>query len=122
MVKNRRFARFVGDVFKRMSEAYRVLYDAENRKLYDKQLAEGGPVRLIKKERETEGKPEETRIASPQARKFFNLGMSAMAEGNLAGAKMNLTLALNMAKDDPTILARLEEVKQRMEEKKSDGT
>jgi curved DNA-binding protein CbpA len=80
-------------VFSRLAEAYRVLIDPGQREAYDRGLAEG-EVRMstgIK----VRPRPEEL-IADVGARRFYRLGMEALAAGNGKSAAINLRMALSM--------------------------
>lgn len=111
LIENKRFKMIVGQVFKRMNEAYQVLSEPQKRKRYDRELVEGGNLRLIEKERTAEGpQAEALKIPDLKARRFYTLALNALTEGNLKVAKMNLKLALAIAKGNPIIKAKLSEV------------
>jgi DnaJ-class molecular chaperone len=94
-------------IYKRITEGYRVLMDAELRREYDLLLA-AGTKRLVKKERPQRGpKRPEAELENPQARKFFLLAQDAAGRGDKKGARMNYQFALNLEGDSPLIKQRL---------------
>jgi DnaJ-class molecular chaperone len=98
-------------VYKRVTEAYRVLGDPEQRKLYEAQRTTGG-VRLDKTSRNVPTvRRAEDAIASPQAKKYFLLAADAERRGDRKGARLNLQLALQMEPDNPVLKERLEKLK-----------
>lgn len=95
------------EIYKRVTEGYKILSDSRTRKEYDQGLAEG-QLRLVRTERKKSGVlREEEAIESPQARKFFLLAQTAERRGDFKGARLNYKLALNMAADHPVIQAHL---------------
>ncbi len=106
----------IGAVFKRMCEAYKVLGDSDDRAAYDRLRESQGAKRYIRTDKTVDGpRAKETEIVNPQARKFFSLAQNSLNDGNLSAAKMNLTLALSLAPNEPVIKAALDEVKARIE-------
>jgi len=108
------FRQAAGQVFRRMTEAYQVLMNAEKRSDYDKRILKdrsGDSLRLSGNEREQKGpKVRDREIENAQARKFYNLAQSAIRDGDYGAAKMNLKLAAQMAGEHPLIKKSLEEV------------
>jgi len=101
----------VARVFKRLNEAYQTLSDPEKSKEYQIVLERGESLRLIRKERGVEGpKAQDTQITNPQARKFYNLAMTALRDGKVSAAKMNLALAEKLAPGHPAIKSALEDL------------
>jgi DnaJ-class molecular chaperone len=98
-------------VYKRVTEAYRVLGDPEQRKLYEAQR-QTGAVRLDKTTRQvaTIRRPEDA-ITSPQARKYFLLAVETERRGDRKGARLNLQLALQMEPANPVLKEWLEKLK-----------
>ncbi len=97
-------------LYSRVTEAYRVLTNGERRGQYDRQLA-GGKRRWTA---DDDAKPKRSRpedqIADPAARKFYLLGINALASGNEGGALMNLKFALQRDPGNPIIQQALERV------------
>lgn len=115
ILNNPTLSKNVAAIFKTMSEAYQVLLKPEKRKHYDEVLLKKEGVRLIEKSRDTEGpKREDAEIKNPQAKKFYNLAVSAIGENNFSAAKMNLTLALSMAPNEQVIKNKLSEVEEKL--------
>lgn len=99
-------------VYSRVAEAYKVLSDARRRKLYDEQLAKG-EVRLTL---DAEAKPKldrpEDKIANPNAKKFYLLGMKSIRSGDAKSGILNLKFALSAEPTSEVIkeaLAKAEE-------------
>ena len=108
------FRQAAGQVFRRMTEAYQILMNAEKRNEYNRQLVRDRSIENLRyggNEREQKGpKVRDREIENVQARKFYNLAQSAIRDGDYAAAKMNLKLAGQMAGDHPLIKKSLEEV------------
>jgi|GEM_PF-2316262 len=116
IVGNAQLSKKVAKIFKCMSEAYQVILKPEKRKAYDEILAKDEGLRLLTKSRENEGpKRVDASITNPQARKFYNLAVSSIGEGNYSAAKINLSLALSMAPNDATIVAKMAEVEKKLQ-------
>ena len=83
-------------IFKRMSEAYRVLNDHGRRKRYDAQLAKGGTQRLVETKRDQAGpKSPDATLKTPAGKRCFMEAIKFMKQKNYGQAKLNLQLALN---------------------------
>ena len=109
------------EVYKRVAEAYRVLENAAARKEYDEGLAQG-QVRLIRQEREGVNlKQPDEGIESPQAKRFFRLGLDALHAKDLKGAHMNFTFALSMEPGNATIKAQVADLEAKLGIKKKPG-
>lgn len=115
LLENKKLFSLISTIFKRMNEAYQVLKDQEKRKQYDDQIADGGEERLITKERTRTGPRQDAdQIGNPQAKKFYSYAQSALDANNLSSAKMNISLAISMAPNDPVIMAKKEEIEKRL--------
>lgn len=113
LLENKKLFSLISTIFKRMNEAYQVLKDQEKRKEYDDQLADGGEERLITKERTRTGPRQDAdQISNPQAKKFYTYAQSAIDANNLSSAKMNISLAISMAPNDPVIKSKMEEIEE----------
>ncbi len=108
------FRQAAGQIFRRMTEAYQILMNAEKRAEYDRRISKdrnGETLRFSTGEREQKGpKVRDREIENPQARKFYNLAQSAIRDGDYAAAKMNLKLAAQMAGEHPLIKKSQEEI------------
>lgn len=98
-------------VYKRITEAYRVLGDPEARRQYEEQRKQGA-IRLDAKERPagTLKRPEDA-VTDPNARKYYTLALDAERRGDARGAKLNLQLALQLDPKNPLLLEKLEKYK-----------
>lgn len=83
------------EVFKRMGEAYRILFDYGRRKRYDAQLAEGGKARMVETKREKKGpRSPDAELKTPAGKRCFLAALQAMKTKNYQNAKLQLQLAL----------------------------
>jgi DnaJ-class molecular chaperone len=100
-------------VYKRITEAYRVLGDPEQRRRYESQRGKAtNVVRLEAGDRGQAGpKRPEDAITNPKAKKYFQLALDAERRGDVKGAKLNLQLALQMDPANPVLKERLEKLK-----------
>lgn len=100
-------------IYRRGTEAYRVLTVSESRKRYDEQLKQGrmrhdasdtGPRKSIG------ARPGELHVTSPKARPFFMKAAEALKANNVAQAKLNLQMCLQHEPDNESIKAKLAEL------------
>ena len=82
-------------VYKRMTEAYRVLVDPEMRALYDEAVARG-ELRLDSQVRGRRRTGAAREIANPLARVYLASGREKFEAGDLAGAQMDAELGLSL--------------------------
>jgi len=83
-------------IFKRMTEAYRVLNDHGRRHRYDAHLDKGGAGRLVDTKREQAGpKSPDATLKTPAGKRCFMQALQFMKQKNFSQAKLNLQLALN---------------------------
>ncbi len=81
-------------VFKRMSEAYRVLGDFSRRKQYDANLAQGR-TRMDQAKREQTGpRSPDAALKTPTGKRLFMQALDQIKRKDYKGAKQNLQLAL----------------------------
>ncbi len=98
-------------IYKRMTEGYKILMNSQDRKEYNQGLPQG-QMRLNRVERRNLGpKPKADNIHNPQAKKFFTLGQQAEHQGDLKGAKLNYTFALNLVGKHPLIEEHIAHIK-----------
>ena len=98
-------------IFKRITEAFKILNDPETRVEYDKSLK--GPNRaenlryvhgvMGETKREDEGQP-------PMGRKYYQMGKIALNNMDYKGAKINFQLAAKMEPNNELFKQRLAEV------------
>jgi DnaJ-class molecular chaperone len=102
------------EVYKRVAEAYRVLENPAARKSYDEGLAQGRN-RMIVQEREgARLKAPDEGIESPQAKRFFRMGLDSLRANDLKGALLNFNFALSMEPGNATIKAQVAEVEAKL--------
>lgn len=100
-------------IYRRGTEAYRVLTVSESRKRYDEQLKQG---RMRHDPSDTgarkvpAGKPGQFGVTSPKARPFFMKAVQALKDSNHAQAKLNLKMCLQHEPDNEGIQAKLAEL------------
>lgn len=95
-------------IYKRLTEAYKVLGDSQDRRHYDEAVAQG-QLRLVRVDKRGGGPPRAAAaIEHPQARKFFELGQAAERRKDYKGARLNYKLAADLIGDHPAIRERLE--------------
>lgn len=101
-------------IYRRGAEAYRVLTDMEQRRRYDEGLRKG----TLRYEEPTPGTvrppPGGLEVKTLRARPFLQKALEQIKTGDLKGAKLNLTLALNHEPDNAPLKAKLEEVLQQL--------
>ena len=101
-------------IYRRGAEAYRVLLDPEQRRLYDAQRARG-KLRLDPEEKTDRGAPTGSLgVRSPRARPFAQKAADAVKKGDWATARLNLKLALQHEPGNALLEARLAEVEQNL--------
>lgn len=105
-------------VFKRVSEAFKVLVNPEARSRYDDHLAApSGEQNLRLLDREKPGtSPEDpsSDATTPAGKKYLHYAVLAQAEGKYRSARMFLTMALQYEPDNERLHARLDEVTRKL--------
>lgn len=104
-----------GAIYRRGAEGYRVLTDPEQRRRYDEGLSKGN-VRYVESASPTTQRPPPgaLEVKSIKARPFVQKALEMLKSGDLKGAKLNLSLALNYEPENASLVAKLDEVKQRL--------
>ncbi len=103
-------------IYKRLVEAYMVLRNPYKRREYDQELIssrgeEGVRLRdAAEVVQRKEGK--KATIFNRQAKRFYELAMTALREKNIHSAKMNLRLALNADPENEFLQDKLEEIEE----------
>lgn len=87
-------------VYKRMTEAYNVLSDPEQRVAYDRALTEG-QVRLAPEFRSRRLDADERQVANPFARIYLRSGRRKYELGDLNGAWIDCELGLSLEETPP---------------------
>ena len=97
----------LGDVYRRIGEAYRVLRHDNTRRKYIRQLSSGS-LRYDDSVREKTGPTTLEELSQDMGtRKFLRLADQALASGNPAGALQNLKFAASMEADNQDIQERI---------------
>lgn len=112
------------EIYKRIAEAYGVLKDPEVRRIYDEQLASGGPSRLDRAALEQASRKStsapDAAATTQQGRRFLSLGLDQLRRKDYVGAVMNLRFALNTEPGNKAIEAHLDEARAALEAQKQD--
>ena len=109
------------EVYKRVAEAYRVLENAAARKAYDEGLVQGRNRMLVQEREGARLKAPDEGIESPQAKRFFRLGLDALRANDLKGALLNFNFALSMESGNATIQAQVADLEAKLGVKKRPG-
>lgn len=96
-------------VYSRVVEAYKVLSDKNRRGQYDNALARGDM--RLKAGAKVRPKSVEDSIKNPKARQFYKLAQTALNDGDVTSARMNLQFALAMEPENELIQQLLEKAK-----------
>lgn len=105
------------EVYKRITEAFKVLLDPHARTEYDQQIAGDGSGRLRYLEF---GRTREPAVVSadvattPASRRYVNFADLAERNGNLKSARMYLTLAAQCEPQNDTLRGRLDEITKKL--------
>ncbi len=102
------------EIYRRGTEAYRVLTVSQSRKRYDEQLTQGrtrhdpsdtGAGKVVPVARTGQ-----LSVSSAKARPFFMKAVEALKTNNYAQAKLNLQMCLQHEPDNESIKAKLAEI------------
>lgn len=94
-------------VYKRIAEAYRVLQDPAARAAYDTGVR-AGQHRFVRDERARTGPPPpDEGLTNPQAKRLLRLGLEALKQGDLKGARASFVLAQQLEPRAEAIGAQL---------------
>lgn len=104
-------------IFRRGAEAYRVLLDPGARKRYDEGLSKG-ELRLSPERARASKAPSAAQRINRKAHPFWKKAQAAMKREDWQTAKLNLNIAKQHDPDNPTIAAALEQVQERIAERK----
>jgi curved DNA-binding protein CbpA len=99
-------------IFKRMTEAYRVLIDPDLRRAYDLGLKDGR-LRLTDETAAQRPPSNEDLLKSPGGQRHYRAAMQALAANDLPSAELNLKLAMSHEGDLAFLKELAEEVKQK---------
>ena len=98
------------EIFKRLNEAYRVLCDHEQRKLYEACLADGRNRLTFEDRRIMAPKSPEETIQSREGRQFFIKARDELKAGNLLQAELNAKMAKSREGENAAIESVLAQV------------
>ena len=101
-------------VYRRATEAYRVLTNAEQRRFYDEQRAQGRTrfaPELVRRSVRPSGAPVHAETYSARARPFVAQAEQALRAKNYKQAKLNLQIALQHDAGNETLVRKLSEVR-----------
>ena len=107
-------------IYRRGTEAYRVLLDSQKRVVYDKGLEAGHKrysaewVEKVQKERPRGG---QVIVSSPKARTFYASARRAIASQDWSQAKLNLKMTLQHDPDNEGLKEALDKVQEEMTKK-----
>ena len=111
--------RKIYEVYKRMSEAFKVLINSELRRAYEAGLDgtdRKNNLRYLDRGRQLASFEDPTSDAStPAGKRYLHFANLAAAEGNLRSARMYLTLAMQCEPQNVALRGRLDEVTRRLE-------
>jgi len=113
------FCKKVTTIFKRITEAYKILSDPETRRIYTEGI--NGPDRannLRYIHGVQGGPPKEDEGQTPLGKKYFQMGKTALNNMDYKGAKINFQLALRMEPNNESFKKRLAEVEELLKKKK----
>jgi CheY-like chemotaxis protein len=111
--------RKIYEVYKRMSEAFKVLINSELRSAYEAGLdgtERAANLRYLDRGRQLASFEDPTSdAATPAGKRYLHFANLAASEGNLRSTRMYLTLALQCEPQNGALRARLDEVTRRLE-------
>lgn len=99
-------------VYKRITEAYRVLSDAERRRQYDAGLGQGQARWAAQTERQAVGpRSKDHALKNPKAKQLYRAADEARKKGDWKAVRTNLQLALAIEPDSDMVKRELEEAR-----------
>jgi len=117
-LENQELKSQIYDIFKRMSEAFKVLINPEARARYEENLSgPGGQENLRFHEPERAGGAPQDPTSDAQSaagKKYLHYAILAQSEGKYRSARMYLSMALQYEPDNEALQLRLEEVTRRL--------
>jgi DnaJ-class molecular chaperone len=113
----------ISRIFKRITEAYKVLSDEDKRAAYNKGLAQADRKKFLRfdakalEQIKTGGAPEDEGQTA-MGKKYYQLAKQSINNKDYKSARINLQLAVKMEPANQTFRARLQEVEDLLKEKK----
>ncbi len=99
-------------VYKRITEAYRVLSEPDRRRQYDEGLGRGQARWVAQTERRSSGlRPRDAALKTPRAQQLYRAAADARKKGDWKAVRMNLQLALALEPDSELVQKELEEAR-----------
>ena len=113
--------RAIGEIAKRISEAYSVLRNPRRRNAYDQQIAAKAGVRMQLAEAEAAGSRKQTEARqgrTPQGRQYFNLASANLRQGDFDSAVRNLQTAVTFEPDNAYFKEQLAQARKKLDPKR----
>ena len=107
----------VGNIAKRVTEAYSILRDPRRRKAYDRQLDGNEGMRMQLAQAEAGRRAEENKGQTPQGRQYYNLAQADIKRRDFASAERNLQTALTFEPGNEAFKQELLEAKDKADAK-----
>jgi curved DNA-binding protein CbpA len=101
-------------VFKRITEAYRVLGNDQTRAEYESQR-KAGAARLDPTRRPAAQKSPEDSVTEPRARKYYQMALAAEKAGDMKSARLNISLALQLQPESDVLKDKNDGLKEKKE-------
>ena len=106
-------------IFKRITEAYKILSDQDTRVIYNDGINSPNRAKNLRYIHGVQGgPPKEDEGQTPMGKKYFQLGKMALNNRDYKGAKINFQLAAKMEPNNETFKKRLVEVEEVIKGKK----
>ncbi len=113
------FNKKVTTIFKRITEAYKILCDPETRAIYTEGINGANRAKNLRYIHGVQGgPPKEDEGQTPMGRKYFQMGKMALNNMDYKGAKINFQLALKMEPKNESFQKRLAEAEEMLKMKK----
>lgn len=112
-------ARKVTTIFKRITEAYKILSDPETRTVYTKSISSADRLKNLRYIHGVQGgMPKEDEGQTPMGRKYFQMGKVAFNNMDYKGARINFQLAAKMEPKNETFKEYMAKVEEKFRTKK----
>jgi DnaJ-class molecular chaperone len=107
----------IGEISKRIAEAYSILRDPRRRKAYDEQIAVGSGVRMQLAQAEAAGNRSQSAAQgrTPQGRQYFSLASADLRQEDYASAVRNLQTAVTFEPDNKSFKEQLAAARKKLD-------